>query len=60
MMKQLGYLRARLSPEEDLKGFIVTSNYEMPEIPDAEMPVTGADNGMKLAGLRGADYDDER
>ena len=32
----------------------------MPEIPDAEMPVTGADNGMKLTELRGADYDDER
>ena len=52
---------ASLSMPEDLKeGFIVTSNYEMPEIPDAEMPVTGADNGMKLAELRGADYDDER
>lgn len=52
---------ASTSMPEDLKeGFIVTSNYEMPEIPDAEMPVTGADNGMKLTELRGADYDDER
>lgn len=25
-----------------------------------EMPVTGADNGMELAEMRGADYDDER
>ena len=47
---------ASTSMPEDLKeGFIVTSNYEMPEIPDAEMPVTGADNGMKLTELRGAD-----
>lgn len=27
---------------------------------DDEMPVTGADNGLILADLRGADYDDER
>ncbi len=27
---------------------------------DDEMPVTGADNGMTLAELRGVDYDDER
>lgn len=27
---------------------------------DDEMPVTGADNGLTLADLRGADYDDER
>jgi len=26
--------------------------------PDAEMPVTGADNGMKLADMTGKDYDD--
>lgn len=50
-----------LSMAEDLKeGFIVTKNYKVPEIPNAEMPVTGADNGMKLEELRGADYDDER
>lgn len=28
--------------------------------PDDEMPVTGADNGLTLYDLRGADYDDER
>ena len=28
--------------------------------PNDEMPVTGANNGLKLADLRGADYDDER
>lgn len=28
--------------------------------PNDVMPTTGADNGMKLADLRGADYDDER
>lgn len=28
--------------------------------PNDEMPTTGAKNGMKLAELRGADYDDER
>lgn len=50
-----------LSMADDLKaGFIVTENYEVPEIPGATMPVTGANNGMKLADLRGADYDDER
>ena len=27
--------------------------------PNDEMPVTGANNGLKLADLRGADYDDE-
>lgn len=28
--------------------------------PNDEMPVTGTNNGLKLADLRGADYDDER
>lgn len=28
--------------------------------PDAEMPSTGVDNGLRLADLRGADYDDSR
>ena len=27
---------------------------------DDEMPTTGADNGIRLNELRGADYDDER
>ena len=27
---------------------------------DDEMPVTGADNGIRLNELRGADYDDKR
>ncbi len=49
------------SMAEDLKeGFIVTANYEIPKDEDAEMPVTGADNGMTLADLRGVDYDDEQ
>lgn len=52
---------ASMSMPEDLKeGFTVTSNYEMPEIEGAEMPTTGAENGLTLAELRGADYEDER
>ena len=60
------YEKATSAPEsysmpEDLKeGFIVTANYEMPEIEGAKMPVTGANNGLTLAELRGADYEDER
>lgn len=42
--------------------FYNNSNYNPEDFnnPDDEMPVTGASNGMKLADLRGADYDDER
>ncbi|WP_440897751.1 glycoside hydrolase family 3 C-terminal domain-containing protein [Amphibacillus sp. Q70] len=41
--------------------FINDTTYNVSEDndPDAEMPVTGADNGMELLELRGADYDDE-
>lgn len=49
------------SMPEDLKeGFIVTANYEMPKDADAKMPTTGARNGMELAELRGAEYEDGR
>lgn len=60
------YVEAIAAPEslsmpEDLKkGFIVTSNYKMPKDENAVMPVTGAQNGIMLAELRGADYEDER
>lgn len=62
------YAQATAAPStltlaEDVKAtFMNNSNYN----PEAfnkdtdEMPVTGAKNGMKLADLRGADYDDER
>lgn len=42
--------------------FYNNSNYNPEDFnnPDDEMPVTGASNGMKLADLRGADYNDER
>lgn len=42
--------------------FYNNSNYNPEDFnnPDDEMPVTGASNGIKLADLRGADYDDER
>ena len=42
--------------------FVNNSNYNPAEYndEDAEMPTTGADNGMELAEMRGADYDDER
>ncbi len=42
--------------------FINNQNYDPEDYndPDDEMPITGADNGMTLADLRGADYDDPR
>ncbi|PHP51887.1 glycoside hydrolase family 3 C-terminal domain-containing protein [Actinomyces ruminis] len=51
---------------EDYKDtFINTSNYDAAaedaaENPDAEMPVTGADNGLVLGDMYGLDYDDEK
>ena len=49
-------------PESDKAKFIVNSNYILEDYnnTDDEMPVTGATNGLKLADLRGADYDDPR
>lgn len=46
-------------PEEDKALFDNNSNWT-PEEEEAEMPTTGADNGLTLADLRGADYDDEQ
>lgn len=54
---------ATYSLPEERKGEFFNNNYYNPEDyndPEDEMPVTGADNGMKLADLRGADYDDEK
>lgn len=46
-----------LSMPEDLKaGF--TNNSWKPDDSDADMPTTGANNGLTLADLRGKDYDD--
>lgn len=47
-------------PEKDKAGFVNNSNFEPEEDPDAEMPVTGADNDISILDLRGADYDDEK
>ena len=47
-------------PEEDKALFVNTSNFEPESDPDAVMPETGANNGMTIHELRGADYDDER
>lgn len=47
-------------PEADKAVFTNNSNWAPEEDPDAEMPTTGADNGLTLADLRGADYDDEQ
>lgn len=47
-------------PEEDKAVFTNNSNWEPEEDPELEMPTTGADNGLTLADLRGADYDDEQ
>ena len=48
---------------EDIKAeFLNGSNYNPEDFnnPEDEMPVTGADNGLLLADLRGVDYDDEK
>lgn len=60
------YEEATKAPEsytmpDDLKSqFISVVNYDpaAEDDSDAEMPVTGAKNGVKLADLRGLDYDD--
>lgn len=48
-------------PEDKKAAFLNNSNYNPEDYnnSDDEMPVTGADNGIELADLRGADYDDE-
>lgn len=49
-------------PEEYKEKFIINSNYAPEDYndPDDSMPITGADNGMTLADMRGLDYDDEK
>ena len=47
-------------PEADKALFVNNSNYVIPTDPNAVMPTTGANNGMKIQELRGASYDDER
>lgn len=48
--------------EEDVAVYHLNANFDYDTYidPDAEMPVTGAQNGLELADLRGADYDDPR
>lgn len=46
--------------EEDKAQFVNNSNFVPEKDPSAVMPTTGARNGMKIADLRGAAYDDER
>lgn len=48
--------------EADKATFFNNSNYNPEDYNNASdvMPVTGANNGLKLEQLRGADYDDER
>ena len=47
-------------PEEYIDGYHLNSNYDPTAYinPDDEMPVTGAAGSLKLADLRGKDYDD--
>nr|AFN84568.1 beta-glucosidase-related glycosidase [uncultured bacterium scaffold00090] len=56
------YEEAVSAPESyELEGEVAgngTWNPEDYDDPDDEMPVTGADNGLELYDLRGADYDD--
>ncbi|MBW3090094.1 glycoside hydrolase family 3 N-terminal domain-containing protein [Bifidobacterium miconisargentati] len=49
-------------PEADKAKFVNNGNYDPADHDNADdaMPTTGADNGIKLADLYGADYDDER
>jgi beta-glucosidase len=52
---------ASLTMADDLKAkFVNNSNYKTDDYNDSNdaMPVTGAKNGVKLADLRGKDYDD--
>ena len=46
--------------DEDKATYYNLGNYDPTEFddPDDEMPTTGADNGIRLADLRGVDYDD--
>ena len=48
--------------DEDKATFMNNSNYNPEDYNDDadEMPTTGAKNGLELADLRGADYDDEQ
>lgn len=50
-----GMANAGLETNEELSRFYTDYNN-----PDDEMPTTGADNGLRLADLRDADYDDPR
>lgn len=45
-------------PEKSKDEFTNNSNWKPEENPDAEMPITGADNGLELIDLRGAEYED--
>ena len=48
--------------EKYVEGYHLNANYDYTTDmnPEDEMPTTGADNGIRLADLRGADYDDPR
>lgn len=62
------YAQATAAPASDVMSeklvaqYHLNSNFDHTTYidPDAEMPVTGADNGMSLADMRGASYDDPR
>ena len=47
-------------PEEDKAQFDNNSSWTPEEDADAQMPTTGADNGLTLADMRGLEYDDEQ
>ena len=62
------YAEATVAPASDVMSddlvaqYHLNSNFDYSTYinEDDEMPVTGADNGIRLNELRGADYDDER
>lgn len=48
--------------EEDIENYHCKNNYDASEYDDvdAEMPVTGADNGLTITDMTGLDYDDSQ
>lgn len=50
---------SRALTEAESNGLMNSSNYELTDDSDAEMPTTGADNGATLSDYVGVDYDDD-
>lgn len=48
--------------EEEMQVYIAKNTFDAADYddPDAEMPTTGADNGLTIQDMKGLDYDDEK